>query len=99
MDDRLYALLVWFGTVSLFTLLLFGWDKLMAKLDRHRIPEAALLAAALLGGGTGGLLGMLLLRHKIRKPLFCVTVPLSFILQGAFLLFFMDLGQIFPIFR
>ena len=49
MTDAFRMLLVWFGTVSALTLFLFGWDKLMAKLGRRRIPEAALLGAALCG--------------------------------------------------
>ena len=60
MSETLRLLLIWLGTVSILSFLLFGWDKLMAKLGRSRIPEAALLGAALLGGGAGALLGMLL---------------------------------------
>ena len=86
MADPVRNLLIWLGTVSLLTLILFGWDKLMAVKNRWRIPEAALLAAALFGGGAGGLAGILLFRHKIRKPLFCVLVPLFFLLQAALLL-------------
>ena len=54
MTDAFRMLLVWFGTVSALTLFLFGWDKLMAKLGRRRLPEAALLGAARCGGGAGG---------------------------------------------
>lgn len=81
MSEILRLLLIWLGTVSILSLLLFGWDKLMAKLGRSRIPEAALLGAAFLGGGAGALLGMLLFRHKIRKAPFPVLVPLFFLLQ------------------
>ena len=82
MTELLKLILVWLGTVSILSFLLFGWDKLMAKLGRSRIPEAALLGAAFLGGGTGALLGMLLFRHKIRKAPFPVLVPLFFLLQA-----------------
>ena len=81
MSELLRLLLIWLGTLSVLTFLLFLWDKLMAKLKRSRIPEAALLGGALLGGGTGALLGMLLFRHKIRKAPFPVLVPLFFLLQ------------------
>ena len=81
MSEILRLLLIWLGTVSVLSFLLFGWDKLMAKLGRSRIPEAALLGAAFLGGGAGALLGMLLFRHKIRKAPFPVLVPLFFLLQ------------------
>ena len=83
MTDPLRLLLIWLGIMSALTLLLFGWDKLMAKLRRSRIPEAALLGGALLGGGAGALLGMLLFRHKIRKAPFPLLVPLFFLLQLA----------------
>ena len=44
MKESLHLLLIWLGVVSVLTFALFGWDKLMAKLHRRRIPEAALLA-------------------------------------------------------
>ena len=87
MADSVRALLILYGVVSLLTLILFGWDKLMAVKDRRRIPEGALLFAALLGGGLGGLLGMYLCRHKTRKPVFRILVPLLFALQIALLIF------------
>ena len=81
MTENVQRLLILLAVMSLLTLILFGWDKLMAKLGRSRIPEAALLGAAFLGGGTGALLGMLLFHHKIRKAPFPVLVPLFFLLQ------------------
>ena len=86
MTDPLRMLLVWFGAVSALTFLLFGWDKLMARLGRRRVPELALLGASLCGGGAGGALGMALFRHKIRKPPFPVLVPAALALQAALLL-------------
>ena len=83
MTEQVYLLLVWIGVLSAFTLLLFGWDKGMAKLGRRRIPEASLLFACLAGGAAGGLAGMYLFRHKIRKPKFYLTVPLLFLLDAA----------------
>ena len=85
MTENVLRLLIWLGVMSLLTLILFGWDKLMAVLGRSRIPEAALLGAAFLGGGTGALLGMLLFRHKIRKAPFPVLIPLFFLLQFGLL--------------
>ena len=55
----------------------------MAKLGRRRIPEASLLFACLAGGAAGGLVGMYLFHHKIRKPKFYVTVPLLVILDAV----------------
>ena len=81
MTEPARRLLILLGIMSVLALILFGWDKLMAKTGRSRVPEAALLAAALFGGGTGALLGMLLFRHKIRKARFFIPVPLFCLLQ------------------
>ncbi len=85
MKDSVYLLLIWLGVTSVLAFVLFGWDKLMAKLHRRRVPEAALLGCALLGGSAGGMLGMALFRHKIRKPLFRRFVPLCLIAHAALL--------------
>ena len=85
MADTVKNLLIWLGTISLLTFLLFGWDKLMAKRGLRRIPEAGLLFSALLGGAFGGLCGMFLFRHKTRKPVFRVLIPLFLLLQAALL--------------
>lgn len=85
MTDRAPLLLMWLGALSAFTLLLFGWDKLMAKLGRRRIPETPLLLACLAGGAVGGFVGMHLFRHKIRKPKFYLTIPLMVILDAGIL--------------
>ena len=70
MRETVRLLLIWLGVTSALAFLLFGWDKLMAKLRRRRVPEAALLGCALMGGSAGAALGMALFRHKTRKPLF-----------------------------
>lgn len=62
-------------------------DKFLAKRHLRRVPEAVLLAFAACFGSLGSLLGMLLARHKTRKPLFTVTVPLLLIAQTAILYF------------
>ena len=51
-------------------------DKLLARKHLRRIPEAALLGAAFAGGSLGALVGMLLARHKTRKPKFYLMLPL-----------------------
>ena len=64
------------------------WDKHRARHRQWRIPEAVLMGAALLGGSPGVLLGMVLARHKTRKPLFLIGVPLILILQWLLLRLF-----------
>lgn len=78
-------LLLWLGVLSALAFLLFGWDKALAKLHRRRVPEAALLGCAALGGSAGALAGMLLFHHKTRKPAFRRWVPLALALHAAML--------------
>lgn len=56
--------------LNLLTLAAFGIDKLKARSNRWRIPEAALLWLALLGGTPGAYAGRALFRHKTRKQPF-----------------------------
>ena len=58
-------------------------DKNLARRRHRRIPEALLLAFAACFGSLGVLAGMYVCRHKTRKPLFTVTVPLLLVLQCA----------------
>ena len=63
------------GIVSLITFILFGADKRKAVKHQWRISEATLLLFSVFGG-IGGLLGMLLFRHKTMKWKFRILVPL-----------------------
>ena len=83
MNDLGRFLLLWLGVWGLLALVLFGWDKLMAKLDRRRIPEATLWMTAILGGGVGACLGMWVFHHKTRKGFFHIGLPLLAALQLA----------------
>ena len=62
-------------------------DKQLARHHRRRVPEAMLLAFAACFGSAGVLAGMLVCRHKTRKPLFTVTVPLLLLVHAACLYF------------
>ena len=64
-----------------FTVL--GLDKLFAIRHRRRIPEATLLALALLFGAAGELLAMVVFRHKTLHKKFYLGLPLILILQIA----------------
>lgn len=63
-------------------------DKQFAIHHRWRIPEATLLAVAAIGGSVGTWIGMQLFRHKTKKPLFTIGVPLIFAAQLAIYFFF-----------
>lgn len=73
--------------MSIVTLIFFGIDKYKALTRKWRVPEAVLLSLTVIGGAFGGLLGMLAFRHKIRKPMFFITVPLAAVLYTALLIY------------
>lgn len=61
--------------------LLMHLDKRHARIHAPRVPEKVLFAFSLLGGSLGGTVGIFLLRHKTRKPLFCIGFPVVLLLQ------------------
>ena len=58
-------------------------DKLKAKKNLWRIPEATLMTTAALGGSIGALAGMYTFRHKTKHLKFTLGVPLILIVQIA----------------
>ena len=66
-------IIIYLSAMSLLTFILFGADKHKARAHKWRIPEKTLLGLSLLGGFTGGFLGMeffRLLFSDIRTVLF-----------------------------
>jgi len=58
---------IWFAAVSAVTFLAFGFDKWRAARSGNRVPESSLAMLGALGGWLGGLLGMIVFRHKTAK--------------------------------
>lgn len=56
-------------------------DKLKAKRNLWRIPEATLMGVAVLGGSIGSLMGMYTFRHKTKHPKFTIGIPVILALQ------------------
>ena len=56
-----------------FSLMLI--DKLKAKNNLWRIPEATLLGVAVIGGSLGWIAGMQLARHKTKHLKFAIGLP------------------------
>ena len=52
--------------MSLLAFVFYGADKLKAKQGAWRVPEKVLLSLSFFGGAPGGILGMLLFRHKTK---------------------------------
>lgn len=73
-----YLLMFYYLGLSAVVLVLLGWDKLAACRGWWRQPERRLLVMGALAGGLAGFAGMLLFRHKIRKPLFWLVYLVAF---------------------
>ena len=73
----------WIVLASLLAFLLFGFDKWRARKSGRRISEwnLALLSAA--GGWPGGLLAMILFRHKTAKGTFQLKFGFAFLVFAA----------------
>ena len=77
------ALWIYLAAVSVTAFAAYGADKRRAVRDRRRIRERTLILLAAAGGSAGALAGMLVFRHKIRKPKFYIGVPFIFVVQAA----------------
>ncbi|MBR1740821.1 MAG: DUF1294 domain-containing protein, partial [Lachnospiraceae bacterium] len=76
--------------INILGFLLMGMDKRKAKKHLWRIPEKTLFLAAVLGGSIGSILGMYTFRHKTKKMIFVIGMPVVLVLQiiaGGVLLF------------
>lgn len=85
MPERL--VLLYLIIINAAAMLLMLIDKLKAKLDAWRIPEATLMGVAAIGGSVGALLGMYLFRHKTRHAKFTIGIPMILALQIVLAIF------------
>lgn len=70
---------VWFAAFSAATFLAFGFDKWRAGRAGQRVSEFTLALLGALGGWPGGLVGMMLFRHKTAKWTFKFKYALALI--------------------
>ena len=78
----------WLVLINAVTLVVYGVDKLLSKIkvkhpSVHRVPEKKLFLLALVGGGLGAWLGMLIFRHKTQHKSFRFGIPLILIVWIA----------------
>lgn len=69
-------LFIYLAAINVFTFLLYGIDKLLAKKHWRRISERTLIMWALLGGSVGASFGMEMFRHKTKHNKFRIGLPL-----------------------
>jgi len=68
--------------LNIISLALFGYDKYQAVREEYRISERHLLVVAFFGP-FGAYAGMRIFRHKIRKPLFSILVPVFIVIHAG----------------
>ncbi len=88
-----FVLLLLFSGLPPYVDWLAGWsvaafgayavDKTQAVRAGWRVPENVLHGLALVGGAAGAWAGMLVFRHKIRKPVFLVVLVVASVIQLA----------------
>ena len=79
----IWVLIGYLILVNLIAFTVFGADKLKAKKNAWRVPEATLFLLALLGGGLGAFLGMKVFHHKTKHWYFQVFIPLILVAEIA----------------
>ena len=73
MGNNMFILVSW----NILVMLVYGLDKMLAKMHHRRISENTLLSCAFMLGGFGAILGMVLFNHKTSKMKFRVLIPVS----------------------
>ena len=71
------------AAVNILLCALMGTAKLLAKMQKRRIPEKTLFAFSILGGALGGTVGMYSFHHKTLHKSFAIGFPLLTIVQIA----------------
>lgn len=75
--------------INIFTFIIFAVDKKRARKNKWRIPEIFLFLLSIIGGSFGGITGMCIFRHKTKKIIFMLGLPLIFIAEFAYIYFYM----------
>ena len=70
---------IWLAAINAATFLVFGFDKWSAQRSGLRVSESILVMLGALGGWPGGLLAMIVFRHKTAKWTFKVKYALALI--------------------
>ena len=82
-------LLVYLLIVNALGFILMLVDKIKAKKNLWRIPEATLFLVAAIGGSIGSILGMYTFRHKTKHVSFLLGLPLILAVQIVIMILIM----------
>lgn len=83
----LLVLIIYFIIISIVSVIVTIYDKIIAKKGGFRIPEASLLALSVLGGSVFMYITMRAIRHKTRHVKFMFGIPIIIISQIAILIY------------
>ena len=78
--------------INLVAIIITVHDKLSAVRGGWRVKERTLLWVAALGGAVAMYVTMLTIRHKTKKPLFMIGIPLIFVLELVVLFWVLHYG-------
>lgn len=81
-------ILMYFVIINFITFIVFALDKIYAIKKKWRYKEVSLLGMCLAGGAIGGFLAMYLFRHKTKKKLFVIGVPLIIVIHLVIVMWF-----------
>ena len=81
MNTTIIIIIAVLALLNMVSFRLMANDKRCAKAGKWRVPEKTLFIAAACFGGLGGVLGMVLCRHKTKHWYFKVFFPLLLAVQ------------------
>ena len=73
------------AVLNIVSFSLMAYDKRCARAGKWRVPEKTLFLSAACFGGLGGVLGMVLCRHKTRHWYFTLFFPMMLAVQAVVL--------------
>ena len=79
-SSELYFL-IYIIVINFISFMAYGIDKSKAKNKQWRIPEFTLIFLSLIGGALGGLMAMVIYKHKLSKKSFYIGLPFIIILN------------------
>lgn len=76
-----HPVMMWLLLANMLTLVIYGVDKMAARKDWRRVPEATLLFFGVVGGWIGAMVGQQVFRHKTQKQPFKTYFMISVIVS------------------
>jgi len=76
----------YFIIINVIEFILMGLDKFLSIKKMYRIPEIVLLIIPFLGGSIGGILGMIIFKHKTKKIKFKLLFTIALIVNILYIL-------------